>query len=40
MPCVILNAISFSMVHILEYLEYKKDYIISKGRLSLLFMPL
>ena len=38
MPCVILNAISFIMVHILKYLEYNNDYIISRGQPSLLYM--
>jgi len=40
MSWVILNAISFIMVHILKFIEYKNDYIIIEDRYSLLFMSL
>jgi len=40
MPCVILNKILFTMVHILIHLEYNNDYIIAISQISLLFISL
>lgn len=40
MSCVVVNVISFTMVHGLKYLEYNNDYIIARDQPSLLSISL